>query len=256
MPPSAAPDIGQAVKPSGTPTPTTNKPRLLTLVLLTSGEGANAKDKERYAIVRHPASYQETVASALKALGRYVSDPRAENIELLYPIYDKDGGRLWAETDPEDWDLIMEAVSGKEVGVREKDHLAAKSKAPFANGSVMLTCGHTENSNTTWSGVYAKDLTPKIDRPKSYREAIESVKNILNTQGFSVAGEMNLRSKFRSTSKNLNDSKVKFHSFVSSKGGVPTTDFWTDFPDEAYTDDEIWRIVVPKAHEILGFTLH
>ncbi|KAF8951874.1 hypothetical protein BDZ97DRAFT_1882730 [Flammula alnicola] len=180
MPPSAALD-GKTVKPSGTPTPTTNKPRLLTLVLLTSGEGANAKDKEKYAVVQPPASYQEAVASALRALGHHLSDPRAENIELLYPLYDKDGGRLWAEMDPEgkDWDLIMEAVSGKELGVRKKDRLAAKYKAPFAKGSVMLSYGHTENADTTWSKVSAKDITPRIDRPKSYTEAVEFLKSML-----------------------------------------------------------------------------
>ncbi|KAF8960018.1 hypothetical protein BDZ97DRAFT_1666446 [Flammula alnicola] len=184
-----------------------------------------------------------------------MSEPRAENIELLCPLHNKDKKWIWAGIDPADWDLVMEEVNGKELGVREKDHLAAESEAVFANGSVMLTCGLTEIADTTWSEVNAKDITPRIDRPKSYTEAVESLKNILMAQGY-VAGATDLRSKFRSTGKNLNDSKIKFHSFVSSRGGVPTTDFWTDFPDEAYTDDEIWRIVVPKAHQILGFTLH
>ncbi|KAF8951870.1 hypothetical protein BDZ97DRAFT_1882725 [Flammula alnicola] len=251
MPLSAASDVEQTVKPSGTPTPATNKPRLLTLVLLASGEGANAKDKGEYALVRAPASYQEAVASALKALGRYMSEPRAENIELLCPLHNKDKKWIWAGIDPADWDLVMEEVNGKELGVREKDHLAAESKVPFANGRVMLTCGHTQNAGTTWSSVDAKSI---IDRPKSYTEAVESLKHILQLK-VPFSGFDGVINKFKSTGKNLNDSKIKFHSF--SGGGVSiTSTIWTDFPDEAYTDDEIWRIVVPKAHEILGFTLH
>ncbi|KAF8951871.1 hypothetical protein BDZ97DRAFT_1769179 [Flammula alnicola] len=267
MPPSAALDVGQTVKPSGTPTPTTDKPRLLTLVLLTSGEGANAKDKEKYAIVRPPASYQEAVASALKALGRYVSDPRAENIELLYPLYDTDGERLWAKTDPEDWDLIMEAVSGKELGVRER----VPSDSAFTNGPVILTYGFMKDFRRTWTDFecpeyYGRASWPMIDRPKSYMEAVESIMNGARVNFRDICHStlyapptslISVSIKKELDSVDLKNCVFKFHVFTyDEKPGARATNFWLDFPEEAYTDVRRWREWVPEPHQILGFTLH
>jgi hypothetical protein len=56
--------------------------------------------------------------------------------------------------------------------------------------------------------------------------------------------------------EDLTQLEFKFYTFTTSRGGVPTTDAWIEFPDAAYEDDKTWRTIVPEFNQILGFTLH
>jgi hypothetical protein len=48
---------------------------------------------------------------------------------------------------------------------------------------------------------------------------------------------------------------VKFFYFTSDQSNGPNTEAWAEFPESAYEDEEVWRAVVPKPHQLLGFTM-
>ncbi|KAF8623636.1 hypothetical protein AX17_007336 [Amanita inopinata Kibby_2008] len=222
---------------------TQSKPRLLTLRLVTKAE----QESERYAVVPFPATYQDAKVLAIETLGDYMSESTPDDIILRRSAKNREGTWIWADLRPDDWKIVMED-SAEEVGVFSRDQRDTVSEYvseyEFVRGEVSVTYGQTNGHTTTWSYV---GLTACIDRPKSYQEAVAFIKNMLLRTPMSISDLRDV---------NLDNKEFTFYSFVSTRGGKPTTDWWQAIPSLTQFNDNAWRVFVPKTGQILGFKIN
>jgi hypothetical protein len=184
-------------------------------------------DAAQYAVVPFPETYQAAVAAAIAVLGSYMNDPTPENIVLKCSAKSRKGVWIWADIEPMNWKLVLGHYAD-EVGVFEK--------IPFTCGKVYVTFGRFDGTTTQWHAIQRDGLYNIVDRPRNYREAV----NIMKSWGRCRVGCGSL------SSTALNP-KYTFYLF-----GNDSLHSWFPFPPTAYTDDVVWRAVVPDIGKSLG----
>ncbi|KAF8348907.1 hypothetical protein F5887DRAFT_541163 [Amanita rubescens] len=205
------------------------KAKLLKLRLVAVGRNG----MDRYAVVPFPPTYGAAKTSAVEAFKQYMVNPTPDDILLRCSARNREGGCIWADMVPLDWDTVMQEFNG-EVGVFWK-------KA-FVRGKVYISYGHVTNGyETIWTCVSMGQ--PTIDRPESYEKAIEYITNFKASHHLSdqVQG-VNLREK-----------NVTFYTFTSTFQNHPGS--WEMFPPATQTDDYLWRQFVPEPAHVLGFKI-
>jgi len=186
-----------------------------------------------YAVVPFPETYQAALVAAVAILGSRMTDPRPDNIVLKCSVKNREGVWAWANIEPMHWKLVL-GRHGDEVGVFEK-----RRKEGFVEGKVYVTIGIFDGFRTRWKDVDKKHDWHIMDRPKDFNEAVRMVKSWA-TKTRSTEHAQRLTSP---------DTKCTFYNLTDQLHS------WVAFPPAAYTDDEIWRLVVPPIGHTLGVLL-
>lgn len=85
-------------------------------------------------------------------------NPTPDDILLRCSARNREGGWIWADVLPQDWETVLQHFDG-EVGV-------FRTKA-FVRGKIFISYGHVTNGcETIWTCVSLGQ--PTIDRPESY----------------------------------------------------------------------------------------
>ncbi|KIK51981.1 hypothetical protein GYMLUDRAFT_50176 [Collybiopsis luxurians FD-317 M1] len=248
--PAASVTFDECQTPSPNHVPSKAK-EILTFVM----PATEKNEKDRHALVPLPKTYNEAVAAAIRVLGEYMGDSSPENVILRYHVQDDERKWVWANIEPENWELLVS--SGNNVGVFEKLKIPRGMKN-FIQGRVYLAFGVREPRQLVWSEVTTRGMEPAtrtlVRRPSSFKDAIELLR--VATTGHGVAIE------WRATKNYVQDwtdedwakaaQKLKFYYFTNPD---LSTAAYLQFPELAYTNDDIWRYVVPMPGEVLGVVL-
>jgi hypothetical protein len=201
-------------------------------------------DTPQYAVVPFPETYQAAVVAAIAVLGSYMSDPRPENIVLKCSAKSREGVWIWANIEPKNWKLVL-GHYGDDVGVFEK-----RRDMGFLHGEVDLAIKTFTEHRTQWKHVTG---SYDIDRPKNFQDAVDIVKS-LTCEHFWQPECFKELQKFDSP-----DAKCTFYRFFGEKDvrfvGEKDVRSWVAFPPAAYTDDHIWRSIVPPPGQTLGLQI-
>lgn len=210
----------------------------LTLVLPGRKEG-----DDRYAVVLLPESYEAAKDTAIQVLGKYINLTPESDIFLRYSMQNKRGEWIWADILPADWRSVVQG--GSEIGIFLSDDSGNPNKGThwqgeeetFVEGCVPFT--YWVNVSGSASSTRWKLITSEwemegnyIDRPISYQKAVEKVK---------------IRRFMFDLQHMLDDLNFTFYTFPN--GNLST---WVAIPDQARTDEALWRSLVPPPGKILG----
>ncbi|KAE9388951.1 hypothetical protein BT96DRAFT_980861 [Gymnopus androsaceus JB14] len=216
-------------------------------------------DDDRHALVPLPKTYDEAVACAIRVLGTYMGDATPSNIRLRSRIQDVQRKWIWADIDPENWQLLVS--SGDNVGVFEKIRVP-RGIHHFMHGEVFLSFGKKETQNRlVWSNVTQPANPPGrgltytlVGRPSKLIDAIQIIRALPMTS--------NVPYEWTEARKQVKDwteedwaeatSKIKFYKFVNPN---LSTAVYQELPPIAYTNDDVWRVLVPMPGEVLGVVL-
>lgn len=105
------------------------------------------------------------MTAAIKTLGRYMTDPRPDNVILRCSTKSRKDEWVWADIPPESWKIILE-LTRTEVGIFERRQKVFSPERAFVHGEVLVTYGKRRDGVTTWS-----TITPNssgVDRPQTY----------------------------------------------------------------------------------------
>lgn len=181
-------------------------------------------------------SYSETVNGAIKHLSQYRHGMTQDNIVVRRREFNRTDDWIWVDMSPEHWlDLVH---PGDEMGIFPRNE--------FTNGLVFYAYGSEVYGRTTWSELVIKEKMPTIDRPLSYKDATRRL-------NLNIANLINLDHE---TGKTMPSELVRLSNkfyFVTFEDTA--TARYRYFPEEAYTNDEVWREWVPRPGSILGFIL-
>ncbi|KIK51980.1 hypothetical protein GYMLUDRAFT_64504 [Collybiopsis luxurians FD-317 M1] len=233
--------------------------------ILTFVRPATEKDeKDRHALVALPRTYNEAVAAAIQTLGRYMGDATPENVILRCHIQDSEKKWIWADIHPENWQLIVS--SGDNVGVFERLKIP-RGMENFIQGKVYLSFGARKPCRMEWSAVTGIMLSREPDartlvrRPSSFKDAIELLRAATSNQR-EANYPFERPSQWYAAHSHVQDwtdedwakaaQKVKFYHFTDP--GLSTV-LYLQFPTLAYTNDDLWRYIVPMPGHVLGVAL-
>lgn len=207
--------------------------------------------QDHYVVTTCPTTYEDATSKAIKLLGKYMLDPTPENTILRCSTKNRRGDWVWADIPPQDWTLTMSRFGVDEVGVFEGRINVKRANQEFVHGYVNLTVAKVEGSQLTWSKLsHENGKTFKsvalMNRPRSYKEAVEFVKHMIKTNP--TIGTFLPPSAYNRDSFADNLTNFTFCYFLSNSG----TNLWAEFPENAYEDDEVWRAIVPSPHSTLG----
>ncbi|KAJ7121019.1 hypothetical protein C8R44DRAFT_787220 [Mycena epipterygia] len=198
-----------------------------------------------YAVIPFPKLYEQAVAAALRLLGKYMGNPQAAEVILRSSARNQTGERVWADFEPADWLLVVRP----DEQVRLFEKRLAKPVAPttlFWGGPVYLVFGERKASITTWTEFNPTNthITPCIDRPTSYAEAVEMTKDCASNHktypvNFSSAPIV----------KRVIEPGKTLTFYIFNDNSLRQ---WIPFPSSALTDDAVWKAIVPESTGILG----
>lgn len=124
-----------------------------------------------YTMFSTPVNYQDAVATAIKALGRYMDNPESAVI-LRCSVQNRKGDWIWADILPDHWRVTLER-NRTEVGIFKQP-----SSVGFLYGSVKYTRGEG-GTKTEWSSLIKESgrrgPEPEeilMDRPENYAVSI------------------------------------------------------------------------------------
>ncbi|KAF8991248.1 hypothetical protein BDQ17DRAFT_1371041 [Cyathus striatus] len=235
---ASAPESG-ALPNHGSNESKVQEPKALRLALPASDPEL---DTDRYAVVPMPNTYEDAQSIAAEVFRRYLgSDVKVEKVVLRAAVKNRTGEWCWADIRAQDWGM-MSNIS-EEVGVFYARTKRKVLISEFLIGKVGLVLGIRTSGGIEWkmatgypdakNELRVSDVM--IDRPRSFEVPLIVTDNFKKT---------------------LERKWLKFHSFSSVNGiGRPVPVWWTEFPEKAYIDDDIWRSVVPTAGTLLGFTV-
>ncbi|KAF5371056.1 hypothetical protein D9757_010313 [Collybiopsis confluens] len=233
------------------PPASTARKEILTFVIPATEEG----EKERNALVPLPKTYNEAVTSAIRVLGDYVGDASAENIRLRCRVQNKEKKWIWADIDPENWQLLVSA--GDDVGVFEKLKIP-RGMDLFLHGQVYLVFGERQPRQLVWSEVVPNNSRQGphkemlVRRPSSFTDAMQLLRAAISLRSF---GDY-VRDIDHRHFKDWTDEdwaratpKIKFYTFINPN---LSTAVFRQLPELAYTNDDVWRFAVSMPGEVLG----
>ncbi|KAF8164065.1 hypothetical protein BJ912DRAFT_1005014 [Pholiota molesta] len=207
-----------------TPAPTVTTPSRLQVVLLGYGkDGKREPAKDQHTLIRFPQTYEDAIAAVERNLAEHLPGGKADAMDIFNRMQNGDGEWVWAKAAREDWDLVREELlgNGQALGVGRAAPL------PFVRGP--LTIAHKASGALKWD-IFGERYD--MERPGSYAELPHEL-------------PPDMRERII----------VKFFYFTSDQSKGPNTEAWAEFPESAYADEEVWRAVVPKPHQLLGFTM-
>ncbi|KAJ7443951.1 hypothetical protein B0H11DRAFT_2250379 [Mycena galericulata] len=208
---------------------------------------SSSKDNNEthYAVIPFPKAYEEAITVALKLLGRYMGNLRADNVILRCSAKNREGEWIWADFDPATWSLVVKP--GDEVRLVQNFKWGQKSAVPtgpFWRGTIYPVCGETKVSEIKWSYFNYKipEASGAIDRPANYHEAVELVKKCISDR---IARNFSTDPAQRRVVEQ--GKTLTFYLFADIH-----LKQWIPFPSTAMTDDAVWKELVPNAGGILG----
>ncbi|RXW14122.1 hypothetical protein EST38_g11731 [Candolleomyces aberdarensis] len=234
-----------------------------------------------YALVPFPETYEEAQEAAVETLGEHMVDPTNANVELRGVTRGRDGEWISTFIRPRDWAAIVaesfcevlvvnkpaakgqttKAASSHRLGVASSLGLGhSGGEDSFLHGHLWFTAGKKVNGRMEWTKVERAihddgrgPVTPWIDRPTSYQEALGLVVGVMRgdykIQNNLVAGGSTPGAGKLPEPNDNNKFPVKFYSFASPDD---KTSAWRPFPEAAYLDETVWKRVVPAPGEKLG----
>ncbi|KAF8164069.1 hypothetical protein BJ912DRAFT_1005043 [Pholiota molesta] len=231
--------------------------RLLQVVLLAFDKhGDRDKEKDRYAAIRFPQTYEEAIAGIEQNLGEYLLSGTADAVDMFCQMENADRQLIWAKFDRADWELARQHLlpvvyRTRALGIRQQHcfQRGAVVKSLFVRGPITITHGDRESGVSRWTSATPSRYN-QTDRPGSYDEAVKAIHGMVLAN---PAVWPSLYTLFRGLA--FWKLRFRFHYFISDQSQGPNTRLWVDFPPDAMSDEEVWRAVVPRPHQMLGFTV-
>ncbi|RXW22991.1 hypothetical protein EST38_g2885 [Candolleomyces aberdarensis] len=255
-------------------------PGVLRLVIVVDLED----DLREYAQVPFPETYEEAQKAAIDTLGEHMTNPKPANIQLKGISRGRDGQWISNFIRPQDWSVIV-AASYCEILVIDKtpdrqtnaDQAMEEEDEDFLHGHLWITAGRKTDGSMEWTKVqrqvYAntrqgnegRPVTPWVNRPTSYQDALKIVLEVMKAQwdirkklehsaGTTVSFSGSNNPPTLPQPQETNKFPVKFFTFPPRNDDY--TSQWKPFPEAAYRDKKVWKRVVPAPGEILGVAVH